>query len=200
LFTGIIDHCGKVLQLNQFQHSAILKIKSEFSDLILGESIAVDGICLTVTQIENSVFTCDISSETLRVTTAGQFQIGQNVNLERALLPTTRMGGHFVMGHIDTTANVARIQQQGEFTELEIEGLTPEFLVYLVPKGSISVNGVSLTINQVSPAGFTVMLVPHTLAKTNLKNLKTQIKVNLEFDLLARFIATHYKNNYTEAL
>lgn len=188
MFTGIIDHCGEVISMDQQSGMLQLAIQTTFSDLVLGESISVDGVCLTVTKIKESVFYCDVSPETLRLTTIGDYKVNQYVNLERALLPSTRIGGHFVTGHIDHRGKVAIIRQVGEFEEWEITGLTPQTKQYVIQKGSIAVNGVSLTINSTQKDGFCITLIPHTLQRTNLSKLQEGAQVNLEFDMMARII------------
>lgn len=181
MFTGIIDHYGTIVQTG----GSLLGIKSRFGNLELGESIAVDGICLTVNQIQQEMFYCDISPETRSVTTADYFKIGQSVNLERALFPTSRMGGHFVMGHVEQTSQIKTIRQMGSFIEMTF---IADDLKYIFPKGSIAVNGVSLTINQVFAEGFTVMLIPHTLERTTFATLQENDRVNLEVDMMARLL------------
>lgn len=190
MFTGIIEHVGTISSCTEIPSGCSLRIKTQFTDLILGESIAVNGICLTVTQIEYDVFVCDVSPETLLLTTASQFTAGTPVNLERALLPLTRIGGHFVSGHVDQTCWVKSIKQAGQFIEMTFAGLKERFLF---KKGSIAVNGVSLTVNQVMNNEFSVMLVPHTLERTTLSMLHENDEVNIEFDMMARAIVEQVK-------
>lgn len=195
MFTGLIDHCGIITQIISMPSSLRLWIKHSFPErLALGESIAVDGICLTVAEISNDYFCCDISSETLKLTNAKIFTVEHEVNLERALQPSSRIGGHFVMGHIDQTLFVQMICQIDNFTEITFTGLNHETMKYLLKKGSISVNGVSLTINEVNKDTFKVMLIPHTLARTNLKNCQINDLVNIEFDMLTRIVAKQIEN------
>lgn len=192
MFTGLIDHQGTITHLEALSSGIRLGIQHAFKDLELGESIAVDGCCLTVLSDNNGVFHCDVSPETCKLTTLKTYQIGQVVNLERALLPTTRMGGHFVTGHIDQTAQVKTIQKQGDFIEMIVTGFKNEKA--LLKKGSIAINGVSLTINEVKQNEISLMLIPLTLEKTNLKNLREKEFVNIEFDLLTRMIAKQIEN------
>jgi len=188
MFTGIIDHCAMISDIAERNNQLMLTLSTQFSELQAGESIAVDGICLTVNEIAGQQFTCDISPETLRLTTAQFFTVGQQVNLERALRASDRFGGHFVMGHVDCYGQVQYCQQQGDFIQLVFADLADQARVYLVKKGCVTVNGVSLTINAVTAEGFSVMLIPHTLARTNLVHLKAKDKVNIEYDYLARVI------------
>lgn len=194
MFTGIIDHCGSIAAIEQIPNGLQLAIKHHFSDLILGESIAINGICLTVTQFQNNIYHCDLSPETLKLTTAHQFQVNQPVNLERALLPTSRLGGHFVMGHVDQIAHLKMSRKINDFTEMTFAGLNQEALKFIVKKGSIAIDGVSLTINEVTSDGFSVMLIPHTLERTNLATLTEHAAVNIEFDMLARMVVKQLEN------
>ncbi len=189
MFTGIIDHCGEIVAIDSHENRATLQIRTEFSDLSLGESISVDGICLTVTSIQSDLFSCDLSKETLSKTIAECYREGDRVNLERALRPIDRLSGHFVSGHVDQILAVGAKQLENEFIEMEFHGLLPEHEAYVVPKGSITVNGVSLTINALLEEGFTVTLIPHTLSRTNLSHLQINDTVNVEFDLIAKLVA-----------
>lgn len=194
MFTGLIDHYGEIIEVESIPNGQKILIKHSFLDLSLGESISIDGICLTVTHFSNNQFACDISPETLKITTAQHFKKGQLVNLERALLPSSRLGGHFVTGHVDQTLNVSSISQHNEFIEISFHGLDSLNKRLIVKKGSIAINGVSLTINDLCEDGFKVMLIPHTLERTNLKNLRENDAVNVEFDILARMLARQFES------
>ncbi|MHB1947111.1 MAG: riboflavin synthase, partial [Gammaproteobacteria bacterium] len=194
MFTGIIDHCGILSYIEPIPGGLHLKIKTQFTNLELGESIAINGICLTVTDFQDNTFGCDISPETLKVTTANQFKTGQHLNLERALLPSTRMGGHFVMGHVDQTAEVTTITAINDFIELKLGKIDQEAKKFITKKGSIAINGVSLTINEVTAEGCSVMLIPHTQERTNLNRLQKNDLVNIEFDMLARMVTKHLES------
>ncbi len=189
MFTGIVSHPGQIISVQHHPDAMQLQIQSEFHDLILGESISVDGICLTVTTFQDNIFSCDLSPETLSVTTAKYFSKGKLVNLERALQLSDRLGGHFVMGHVDNVLIVSDKKEHAEFIELTFSGFTEEQYRFLIKKGSVTINGVSLTINSVSPQSFNVMLIPHTLDRTNLSKLNINDAVNVEFDYLARIVA-----------
>lgn len=194
MFSGIIDHCGEVLEITQQENSQHLKIETQFKSLQLGESVAVDGVCLTVTAINPHFFECDLSSETLALTHLNQLKVTQLVNLERALCLGDHLGGHFVSGHVDQAAFIKSITQHEDYRELEIAGIKPEFKPYLVPKGSVALNGVSLTLNKITPDGFKVMLIPHSLESTNLKQLNPKSPVNIEFDLLTKTVFNQLKH------
>jgi riboflavin synthase len=188
MFTGIVDHCGHVVAIEQGAKNFRVTIKTEFSDFALGESIAIDGACLTVISIADNNVTVELSPETMRLTTARNYKEGVKVNLERSLKVNDRFGGHFVTGHVDGTCRVGLISDHGEFIEIEFDDFSPSFESYLVKKGCIAVNGVSLTLNDVDENCFRVMLIPHTLQITNLATLKTGDSVNLEFDYLAKLV------------
>jgi riboflavin synthase len=191
MFTGIIDHIGIIKHITRTQSAMTVRIETDFQDLVLGESIAVNGVCLTVTKIDNHIFECDLSTETLKLSNTQFFKLGAQVNLERSLRISDRLGGHFVYGHVDTMCTVSNIEQQQAFTKMAFSGLSNNDKNYFVKKGSVCVNGVSLTINEVFADGFEVMLIPHTLERTNLQFLQVDDKVNIEFDWLAR-IAINY--------
>lgn len=188
MFTGIIDHCGEIIDIKKQRQGITVTIQCQFNDLQEGESIAVDGACLTSIHVKPHSFTCDISPETMQLTTAGNFTLQQKVNLERALRVGDRLGGHWVTGHVDQTATIHTLKSQSDYTEVTITDIQPDAKSYLIKKGSITVNGVSLTINQVTSNGVQLMLIPHTLERTNLSSLKTGDKVNLEFDYLAKMV------------
>lgn len=188
MFAGIVDHCGEITQVETKDESCRFTIATQFADLQLGESISVDGVCLTVTEIHDNQFCCDVSSETLKVTIARNYKVGNQVNLERALRMQDRVGGHFVSGHCDEPLLVAAIHEHEDFCEFIIAGVTDEQQNFIVKKGSIAINGVSLTVNQVIEGGFQVMVIPHTLQTTNLDALKVGALVNIEYDQLAKLV------------
>lgn len=189
MFTGIVDHCGEILSVQRKTDRATIWVQCQFNGLQLGESIAIDGGCLTVVDIKPNAFACEISPETMRLTISQQYEKAQRVNLERALLMNDRLGGHLVSGHIDQMIFVDSLQPRNEFLEMRFKGVNPSNYSYLVQKGSVAVNGVSLTVNEVTQDGFSVMLIPHTLERTNLQALKEGKTVNVEFDLVAKMIS-----------
>lgn len=190
MFTGIVDHCGAIKSIQRNENSLSAWITCNYSDLQKGESICVDGICLTVTDEQLGTFRCDISSETCRLTTAQNYRSGQAINIERSLRPTDRMGGHFVTGHIDQTASVVDKRIENDFIQFTFGGIDAALArKFLIKKGCVAVNGVSLTINEVLKDGFTVMLIPHTLERTNLKQLSIGNIVNIEFDWMVKIVA-----------
>lgn len=159
----------------------------DLSDVMAGDSIAVNGVCLTVTTLTGRLFNVDVSQETLNCT-QGLGQVGLRVNLEKAMRLSDRLGGHLVSGHVDATGTVVRFEPIGESFVLIIQAPEP-ILRYLTHKGSITVNGVSLTVNEVKGNEFSVNLIPHTLAATTLQELAPGMRVNLETDMLARYVA-----------
>lgn len=188
MFTGIIQAIGHVQHLTESAGGdARVTIAGgglDLDDVAIGDSIAVNGVCLTVVEKGPAHFSVDVSQETFACTIG--FTPGEAVNLEKALRLSDRLGGHLVSGHVDGVGEVARLERVGDSVRLDIRA--PKDLErYLAPKGSVAVNGVSLTINRVHGGAFSINLIPHTLAATTLKNLKPGDRVNLEVDLLARY-------------
>ncbi len=201
MFTGIIESIGILDGITSRGNYRLLTIRSEkpWGNLSLGESIAVDGCCLTLTAFDEETFTLEASQETSRLTIVNDYGSGSRVNLERALLPVSRLGGHFVTGHIDGTGVIMAINQVGESWEMEFE--FPQHLaVYLAPKGSIAINGVSLTVNEVWDYRFKVNIIPFTFQHTTLNRLGAGERVNLEFDLIAKYILRQLQGIRPEGL
>lgn len=194
MFTGIIQAIGEITQVRPIQGDnqtglclSISAGELDLSDVMLGDSIAVNGVCLTVTTLADRSFTVDVSQETLNCT-QGLDRVGQHVNLEKAMRLSDRLGGHLVSGHVDAIGTVVKFEPAGESFLLSMQ--TPQPLMrFLAHKGSITVNGVSLTVNQIAGDEFSVNLIPHTLAMTNLSELVPGMRVNLETDMLARYVA-----------
>lgn len=190
MFTGIIEAVGEIKQITQKPNAIGLQItpgKLDMSDVKVGDSIAVNGVCLTVTSLAHEFFTVDVSEETLRCT-YGLNRVGNYVNLEKAMRLTDRLGGHLVSGHVDGVGEVTSFEQTGENYLLAIKS-PPSLLKYIATKGSITVSGVSLTVNRIHDDILEINLIPHTLAETNLKYLKAGERLNLESDMLARYVA-----------
>jgi riboflavin synthase len=187
MFTGLIESVGTVKVLEpRGNDAARLVIEAPFADeLSLGESVAVNGCCLTVTGKEGGV-SFDLLVETLNRTNLGVLKPGSRVNLERALRADGRFGGHFVQGHIDTTAEVLSAKPKGNDLNLVIS-IPREGVRYFIEKGSIAVNGVSLTVASLNVESFGLWIIPHTLQETNLGDLKQGDRVNLEYDLIAKY-------------
>ena len=189
MFTGLVEKKGKVIANTPTEVGCRLVIDAHFDSLQLGESIAVNGVCLTLLLDESGHLLFDVSPETCALTTLVQLSVGEEVNLERAMLASARLGGHYVSGHVDTTAVVESMVQVDDYLNLIIGHFKLPADNYLLPKGSITLNGVSLTINQVKDGCIEVMLVPHTLEVTTLGALSVGRLLNIEFDYLTRIVA-----------
>lgn len=188
MFTGIIEEVGVVSRRSGPDVS--IMAKDVLEDAKIGDSIAINGACMTIVALNDDNFVVQVSPESMKRTTLGELRPGHAVNLERAMLPTTRFGGHFVSGHVDGVGKVSSVEDEGEFSFWIFQG-PPEVSRYLVPKGSVTVDGISLTV--VEPAGdtFGVAIIPSTLEKTTLKVRKAGDLVNLEADLIGKHIY-HY--------
>ena len=189
MFTGIVEEIGEVAYINRLNVGAKLKIfcSDILQDIKVGDSISVNGCCQTVTEFDSKSFTSDVSEETYKVTNFSDMEAGNKVNLERALLPTTRMGGHIVQGHIDCVAVFYGLEKLSDFFNLKFQ-ISEQYIKYIVKKGSISVNGISLTISDINNNIFTVATIPHTYYKTTLSTLNIGNKVNIETDIIGRYI------------
>ena len=194
MFTGIVEERGQVVAYDDLGDAARLAVRGPVVcvDTAPGESIALSGCCLTVTDVDGDSFVADVMAETLRATTLGRLRQGAEVNLERAVTPTGRLGGHLVQGHVDGTALV-RSREPADHWELVRIDLPTALARYVVAKGSIAVDGVSLTVVEVSdsdaePGSFSVSLIPATLAATTLGNLAEGDEVNLEVDVVAKYV------------
>lgn len=186
MFTGIVQAVGQILSVEQRLSIKVPSIP-EWEPWVLGESVAVDGCCLTVVSADDGTLGFDVSEETARRTTFGQFKPGDQVNLERAMRPSDRFGGHIVQGHVDTAGELISIQPTGQAPVYRFR-VDASMDRYLIDKGSIAINGISLTV--VSPRGgeFDVAIIPHTLSATNLQDLSVGGKVNIEFDVIAKHV------------
>jgi riboflavin synthase len=189
MFTGIVESSGALRARAARGKGARLAIATSMGPLAVGESIAVHGVCLTVQTVTSSGFECDASTETLARTTLGSIAVGGRVHLERALALGDRLGGHIVSGHVDGTLRVESRRPLDEAIELVFELDDPSLAKFIAPKGSVAVNGVSLTVNRVDGSHFDVVIIPHTLAVTTLGELAPGQRANLEVDLLARYVA-----------
>lgn len=190
MFTGLIQSVGNIQSLQKIGGDVRLAISVNglpMQDVELGESIAVSGVCLTVVAFDANYFAADVSNETLSRTTLGSLVVGDKVNLERALQASSRIGGHWVSGHVDGVASVQSIVEDARSQRWRFKA-DKSLLRYIAEKGSVAVNGVSLTVNQADFEGFEVNLVPHTVANTAFAQTPVGAAVNLEVDLLARYV------------
>jgi len=190
MFTGIIEGVGRLARSENRGGDARLTIEVgglPFTDARLGESVSVNGVCLTVVAFDANSFEADASNETLALTTLGSLAAGALLNLERAMRPTDRLGGHLVSGHVDGIGKVLDIRQDARAQRWRFAA-PPALLRYVAKKGSICVDGVSLTVNEVDAAGFEVALIPHTVSNTAFAQTSVGDAVNLEIDLVARYV------------
>jgi riboflavin synthase len=195
MFTGIVEELGVVEGIEEQSDAIRLSVRGPHvtTDVSLGDSIAVNGCCLTVAERDGETFTADVMRETLTKTSLGVLEVGSRVNLERAVTPQTRLGGHIVQGHVDGTGRVVRREPSEHWELVELE-LPADLGRYLVPKGSITVDGISLTVVEVSSGAtgdsgsFTVSLIPETLARTTLGFKAIGDPVNLEVDVIAKYV------------
>jgi riboflavin synthase len=205
VFTGLVEDVGRVVALSRSADAqgmtlAIAPSRFAVSELSLGESVAIDGVCLTVTHAEGGRFTVLAGPETLARTTLGTLTDGGQVNLERALRPTDRLGGHIVAGHVDGVGEIASKVPTGPAVEVTFK-TPPDLLRYVVEKGSIAVDGISLTVNRVDEYSFAVALIPHTMEMTTLAGKGVGARVNLEVDVVGKyvekFVGQHMKGRST---
>jgi riboflavin synthase len=189
MFTGLIEAVGEIERIDVRESGATLVVSAPFArELSTGESVAVSGVCLTAVESSPTTFSAELSPETLRATSLGRLQTGSRVNLERAVRADARLGGHFVLGHVDTTTEISTWQAQGDHWWLSLH--LPEAIeMWVVEKGSIAVDGISLTIAELGASSLGIQIVPHTRAHTNLADRKPGDLVNLEADIIGKYAA-----------
>ena len=190
MFTGIIQAQGSIKEIRSSNNGSVFMFNSnslDLSDVSIGDSIAVNGVCLTVTRLVDNSFSADVSQETLNCSTFSQLKKGQNVNLEKSLRLDQGIDGHLVSGHVDGIGKVTSVAIEGESTRMKIK-VDDNLVKYIAKKGSICINGVSLTVNEIDDNVFGVNIVPHTFSVTTLDELKVNSQVNLEIDIIARHI------------
>lgn len=185
MFSGIIKKIGKIELFDKRKN--LLGIKSDFKSIILGESISCSGVCLTVSKIEKNIFFCNLSKETLDRTNFSVLDIGDIINLERSLKLGEDISGHLVFGHVDGLSKVDEITNLKDSTIIEFKA-SKEIMKFLTPKCSISLNGISLTVNKVKKSRFNVSIIPHTWENTSLKSIAVGDLLNTEIDMLARYV------------
>jgi riboflavin synthase len=189
MFTGLIEEVGAVGWICPTDGGSQLGVVAPKTAIELreGDSVAINGCCLTAINVAGDNVAFDLLQETLARTNLGSLQPGSPVNLERALAANGRLGGHFVQGHVDTAARALSFARHGTDYRLEVE-LPAEFVRYIIPKGSIALNGISLTVAELLPASFVVWIIPHTRQETNLADLRANDLLNIEFDLIAKYV------------
>ena len=189
MFTGLIESVGRVADLTRTASGMRMRVETRLApELTPGDSVSVNGVCLTATSTEGGAMQADIGPETARVTTLGSLRAGQAVNLERAMRGEGRFGGHFVQGHVDGTGTIERIREDGESHWLTI-AFPRELAPYLVAKGSVAVDGISLTVAALADSTLDVMIIPFTWQHTNLASLEAGARVNIECDLVGKYVA-----------
>jgi riboflavin synthase len=186
MFSGLVEAVGTLVAVTSVAHGLRFEVAAPWTDVSPGESIAVNGVCLTAVRGSEGRVTMDIGPETLRVSTLGRLAIGRRVNLERALRAGDRVGGHFVQGHVDATGTVLDVRPAAEFTWMAFS-FPSEYDMWIIPKGAIAVDGISLTVASLESAHFAVQIVPFTWEHTALSELSSSEAVNLEFDMLGKY-------------
>ena len=199
MFTGIIEETGTIRAVRSGGISASLRIEASrvLEDVKVGDSINTNGVCLTVTAFDRKGFEVDVMAETMRRTNLGTLSAGSRVNLERALRPGDRMGGHIVSGHIDGTGTITASLREENATWVTIAA-APEVIHYIVPRGSVAIDGISLTVTDVSEKDFKVSIIPHTGQETTLLKRKAGETVNIECDITAKYIEKFIRSRHTE--
>lgn len=190
MFTGIIEAVGSIQnkQLMNNDYRFVINFSDlDMSNIKMGESIAVNGVCLTVIDYDDESFAVDVSGETISCTGFAELKVGSEVNLERAMQLQDRINGHMVSGHVDAVANVLSVSEDGRSWRYDIE-MPEQLAAFICAKGSITVDGTSLTVNTISEGDFSVNIIPHTMEKTIIKHYKTGTMVNLEIDMIARYL------------
>ena len=185
MFTGIVEEIGTVRAIGG--GSMVIAASRVLEDVALGDSICVNGVCLTVTRFDSAVFTADVMPETVRRTSLASLKPGSHVNLERALTLATRLGGHIVSGHIDGTGNILAFREEGNAILMQVAA-EPHLLRYIIEKGSVAIDGISLTVAAVSSQDFTVSLIPHTREVTILGEKAAGDLVNIENDIIGKYV------------
>ncbi|MCL2025623.1 MAG: riboflavin synthase [Leptospirales bacterium] len=196
MFTGLIEEIGLIKSIKRQGEGYLLEVSAGkvLEKTVIGDSISINGACQTVTELSSASFTVFVSKVTASLTTLGDFTPGHRVNLERAMMPSSRFGGHFVQGHVDGMGTISSLLKDSEGLEVLIEA-DPQIMRYVVAKGSVSVDGISLTVVTATNKGFTLYLIPETLNKTNISDWKKGSKVNVEVDILSKYVEKMLKGS-----
>ncbi|WP_461828818.1 riboflavin synthase [Aquifex sp.] len=190
MFTGLVEEVGKVISLKKSPEGAVLTVETSLGDINIGDSVAVNGACLTVVEIKQNKVSFELSPETLERTNLGLLKTGDFVNLERALRVGDRLGGHIVQGHVDFTARITSFKNLGKHRELIIE-IPHGWEKYFVEKGSVALDGISLTVNTVQGNKISINIIPHTYQHTNLKYKKVGDLLNVETDVIGKYVISY---------
>jgi riboflavin synthase len=201
MFTGIIEDIGVIASINKMPGRWELSLKTALQPATIkeGDSISVDGVCLTVTKLSDNLFSVDASLETLRLTTLKDKRAGQRVNLERAMSAENRFGGHLVTGHIDGTGSIVEKRKEGDSTRLVIQ-VSPLLSRYIVGKGSIAIDGISLTVNEQRDNIFTVNIIPYTVSRTTIGEKNLRDAINIETDIIGKYVESFLTKDKTKSI
>jgi riboflavin synthase len=201
MFTGIIEDIGTIVAIGKASGKWEFSIRTVLveQDVREGDSIAIDGVCLTVTKFDSTTFCADASLETLDLTTLKEKKSGSKVNIERAIKSDGRFGGHFVMGHVDGVGTIANNRREGDSTRLEVE-VPADISRYIVRKGSVAIDGISLTVNEQHGNMFTVNIIPYTASKTTIGAKNLRDKVNIETDIVGRYVESFMSRGRSEGV
>jgi riboflavin synthase len=201
MFTGIIEDIGSIANINKLEGRCELSLKTALQPATIkeGDSISVDGVCLTVTKLSNNLFSVDASLETLRLTTLKDKRAGQRVNLERAMSAENRFGGHVVTGHIDGTGSIVEKRKEGDSTRLVIQ-VSPSLSRYIVGKGSIAIDGISLTVNEQRDNIFIVNIIPYTVSRTTIGEKNLRDVINIETDIIGKYVESFLTKDKSKSI
>ncbi len=201
MFTGIIEDIGKITGINKSGGKWEFRINTKLlaGDVREGDSIAIDGVCLTATKVEKDIFHADASLETLKLTTLQYKKTGENVNIERAMSADGRFGGHFVMGHIDGMGNIANMKKEGDSVRLDVE-IPQDASRYVVKKGSVAIDGISLTVNEQHGNIITVNIIPYTASRTTIGEKGIRDRVNIEVDIIGKYVYSFVNKSQNKGL
>ncbi len=192
MFTGLVEDVGEVLDLRRTASGGVLKVRTSLGGIEVGDSVSVNGACLTVVEVSEGVVSFDVSPETFRRTNLGNLKRGDPVNLERALRADSRLGGHFVLGHVDFTSRIISFRPAGQHRELLLE-IPPGRRELFVEKGSVAVDGISLTVNTVRNSSLSINVIPYTYERTNLRFRREGDLVNVEADVIGKYVLNYLK-------
>lgn len=193
MFTGLIEATGKIKSIEKKGRSVLLAIDTGGAIKAgIGDSVAINGACLTVTKTNKDIYYFDVSGETIKKTSAANWKAGQVINLETSLKAGDELGGHFVTGHVDEVGSVREVRREGQDFRYRIQ-MSEEFSQYLVPQGSVAIDGISLTVAAIGSGYFEIVIIPHTIKVTNIKDYKVETKVNLEADMLGKYVVEYLK-------
>ena len=190
MFTGLVEDVGKVKNIKISSKGGTLEVITSLKEIKVGDSVAVNGVCLTVTKVEDSIISFDLSPETLRRSNLSKASVGDLINLERAIKVGDRLGGHILLGHVDFTSRIESFRSVGDHYELKIY-IPDEWILYFVEKGSVGIDGISLTVNTVEGNLISLNIIPHTYQNTNLKGRKEGDHVNIEVDILGKYVINY---------